>query len=577
MQVRSCLRGVLLAGGIGLLSGCSTLREPLYTDYWLTDPDAAGAATRFPERDPGPLVVAELAHKADLGICFSGGGTRSASATLGQLRGLREIGLLDRVRYISAVSGGAWAATPYVFLADGSDGRPAADERVFLGEYVPPHALTTNHLLQATRGSLAYVLSKTDVHLRNWANILALNGDESFSATLSAVLLDPFGLGDRNRFFTQSPASRDRILARHKHLSLDDFYVAHRDRPYLICGGTIRRYDLNPFKWAESKNKRIPVEYTPLYVGVRHRYDQVGRHTRTIGGGYVENFAYDTVEPRRAAGETGYQCRPRGGFAARFTLGDMLASSGAAPGELWLLRALLGLPVFEHWSPIPGANDGLAVSYKHEDGGNSENLGIMPLLARGVSNLIVFVNAPVPVLPGAVEARHRCPKDVALLFGSEPDGSPVGPKALDNQVFDRTRLHDLATELGRCASLGSPLVHCEAYDVLPNRLYGVAGGYRAKVCWVVLGPQLRGGSPGCQEPGPGRVRWLDELPAEVRGPICDCRWTFRHFPHLKTFLNKPSSLIDLTLPEAHAMAHFTSWAVVESGPRIKTFLALAAP
>ena len=508
MQVRGCLRLVLITGWLGLLSGCSTLRKPLYTEYWLSDPDTGGVATRFPERGPGPLAVPALGQKADLGICFSGGGTRSASATLGQLRGLREIGLLDRVRYISAVSGGAWAATPYVFLADGADGRPAADERIFLGDYVPPHALTTNHLLQATRGSLAYVLSKTDVHLRNWANVLTLNGDESFSATLSAVLL---------------------------------------------------------------------IEYTPLYVGVRHRYDQVGGHARIIGGGYVENFAYDTVEPRRAAGETGYWCRPRCGFAARFTLGDMLASSGAAPGELWLLRALLGLPVFEHWSPIPGANDGLAVSYKHEDGGNSENLGIMPLLARGVSNLIVFVNAPVPVLPGAVEARHRCPKDVALLFGSEPDGSPVGPKALDNQVFDRSRLHDLATGLGRCASLGAPLVHCEAYDVLPNRLYGVAGGYRAKVCWVVLGPQLRGGSPGCQEPGPGRVRWLDELPAEVRDPICDCRWSFRHFPHLKTFLNKPSSLIDLTLPESQAMAHFTSWAVVESGPQIKDFLALETP
>ncbi len=159
------------------------------------------------------------------------------------------------------------------------------------------------------------------------------------------------------------------------------------------------------------------------------------------------------------------------------------------------------------------------------------------------------------------------------------EGADWGPyrDELGDLLFQIVFHAHLATELGRCASLGAPLVHCEAYDVLPNRLYGVAGGYRAKVCWVVLGPQLRGRSPGCQEPGTGRVRWLDELPAEVRDPICDCRWSFRHFPHLKTFLNKPSSLIDLTLPESQAMAHFTSWAVVESGPQIKDFLALETP
>ena len=76
MQVRCCLRLVLTTGWLGLLSGCGTLREPLYTEYWLTDPDAGGASTRFPERGSDPLDVTELEQKADLGLCFSGGGTR---------------------------------------------------------------------------------------------------------------------------------------------------------------------------------------------------------------------------------------------------------------------------------------------------------------------------------------------------------------------------------------------------------------------------------------------------------------------------------------------------------------------
>ena len=43
------------------------------------------------------------------GVCFSGGSTRSHAATVGQLRGLTETGLIDQVGYLSAVSGGAWA------------------------------------------------------------------------------------------------------------------------------------------------------------------------------------------------------------------------------------------------------------------------------------------------------------------------------------------------------------------------------------------------------------------------------------------------------------------------------------
>ena len=59
-----------------------------------------------------------LRDKADLGVAFSGGGTRSAAAVVGQLRGLKAIGILDSVKYISAVSGGTWGSAPFTFLPD---------------------------------------------------------------------------------------------------------------------------------------------------------------------------------------------------------------------------------------------------------------------------------------------------------------------------------------------------------------------------------------------------------------------------------------------------------------------------
>ena len=49
------------------------------------------------------------ASRNTVGVCFSGGGSRALSATMGQLRGLRALGVLDDVLFISSVSGGTWA------------------------------------------------------------------------------------------------------------------------------------------------------------------------------------------------------------------------------------------------------------------------------------------------------------------------------------------------------------------------------------------------------------------------------------------------------------------------------------
>lgn len=76
----------------------------VHTEYWLAKP---GGRIAFPEQDPDGLVWKDLRTRDNIGICFSGGGARSATATIGQLRALRELGILHRTRYISSVSLGA--------------------------------------------------------------------------------------------------------------------------------------------------------------------------------------------------------------------------------------------------------------------------------------------------------------------------------------------------------------------------------------------------------------------------------------------------------------------------------------
>ena len=79
--------------------------------------DATQAGFNYPEQSDPELKVDGLTNRPNLGLAFSGGGTRSASATLGQLRGLNALGLLNKARYVSCVSGSSFVVTAFTLSA----------------------------------------------------------------------------------------------------------------------------------------------------------------------------------------------------------------------------------------------------------------------------------------------------------------------------------------------------------------------------------------------------------------------------------------------------------------------------
>lgn len=62
---------------------------------------------------PGAPIATGTGDDSVLGVCLSGGGIRSASFGLGVLSVLEQGGLMSNARYLSAVSGGSWAATSW--------------------------------------------------------------------------------------------------------------------------------------------------------------------------------------------------------------------------------------------------------------------------------------------------------------------------------------------------------------------------------------------------------------------------------------------------------------------------------
>jgi hypothetical protein len=70
-------------------------------------PPAPPATTPLDNGDP-PAALADAQQTSTFGVCFSGGGIRSATFNLGMLQGLAEKGLLPWVDYLSTVSGGGY-------------------------------------------------------------------------------------------------------------------------------------------------------------------------------------------------------------------------------------------------------------------------------------------------------------------------------------------------------------------------------------------------------------------------------------------------------------------------------------
>ncbi len=565
------------AGGIEYASV-----DALQVREWQLDP----ADPQFPEMtDP---ALAELRRRDAFGIAFSGGGTRAASAALGELRALEILGWLDRARYVTAVSGGAWAAVPFTFLPDRfTDGQ-------FLGPYIPPTELDEGLLRHAPQGSFARAIASTQVPGLYFSRLL-WRYDETYSRAIGKRILRDFDLYEGEdstrpcegpaRFFAAHESQRDRLIegavvrrpagnerwkclcpegSAGDRLCPDEFLLPAAGRPFLIAGATFL-----------EKKRRVkaehfhPVELTPLYAGIRQSFDFEHKDERlSFGGGFIETAAYDSVSRTPLpGGETEVRvCFKRpwpSRYRYRFTLSDMMGSSGAAP--VAILRGFgldtLGFPEFYH-RPVGGEHEtARAHEFAHGDGEHVDNLGLLPLLARGVEKILVFSNTQAEF---AVEdgGELGMSSDIRCYF--TPD-----PSATDNPCADKKRgalpifahpgLGEIQETYVDQAARGEPLVHCGIFEV-EQSLHGIQT-YAPRICWFHLS---------------GNRTWTDSIEQEVTRPsrligkLKTGGGQFKNFPHFRTIGERwwKLRLIDMSTEQVNALAHLTAWQVLKQAPMI---------
>ena len=106
----------------------------------------------YPEASLPDLV----SRTNNVGLAFSGGGSRAMVAAAGQLAALHELGLLREVRYISGISGGSWATAAYSFAQLGQNGT-ARDDDELLGRITAPENISTTSLDRVNPRSLRHL------------------------------------------------------------------------------------------------------------------------------------------------------------------------------------------------------------------------------------------------------------------------------------------------------------------------------------------------------------------------------------------------------------------------------------
>ena len=296
----------------------------------------------------GGLTVQRFVDRAtpgNVGICLSGGGSRALTAGMGQLRGLKALGLLEKTRALSTVSGGSWVGVTFEYLTAGT-----SDDAYLNGYVADPGRLVPTTAPGHTPAETLDVLPKGNVGSSVATKLFSVPAlaVEAFllfkffktppnflwQALIGLHILKPYGLFDPgSRFSPTSLFSWDQetldqdvtrggtqLTGETAHLVAAG--AGRAQRPYLLCNTSM-------FLAEPDTGYRLlaPVQATPFFTGIVGTPRGVDVNDRKPGGGGVTSFGFSSNPTAVAAPEVTV------GQLRQWALADIVGASSAAFAE----------------------------------------------------------------------------------------------------------------------------------------------------------------------------------------------------------------------------------------------------
>jgi hypothetical protein len=552
----------------------------------MNSPDTDLAATVnlffFPEPHagaPGNPLAPPNSHSKDVTVCFSGGGSRALSAALGQLRGLHQLGLLDKTRTLSGVSGGAWATIAYTFLPEAiSDSdflggvcedpsKLTVDEHSSESAACELDSLTPNNLgrvpgrlnlLNASAQALEWHSQGVPDH-EIWVRLVGKNIFQDYQRYTS--------YGQSNYFTWSEDWFSQKIAPHNPQLKCDDFYLLPSDRyrPALFIHGSLIPRE------GEHDDELLPFMFSPGGSGVLSSFPAGPGQQLAIGGGAIDSFGL------ASAGQSsiGPGLQQVELAADKFSLADMAGISSSFFAEtLSSMHPELDslIPRYRYW-PVTEADDTPGHVYGFADGGDLENTGIASMLRFAPANLIAFVNSANPL---RLDERYSCAiidSQVPPLFGYQPytrDATWTGqdwayklypqegdPEALlqadyaifrHNQVFPSSAFKDFLAQLwGAQQRGGTVLCKQENLATVANDKYGVQAGH-VNILWAYNNPV---------DEWRRQLHWAVDAAIDVD-------------PLTSSFPCYPTAEIELSARQVNLLAHLSCWNIISENAHSNT-------
>lgn len=469
------------------------------------------------------------------------------SLAMGQLRALESLGIMKSIDAISSVSGGTWASSVYMFSTMSMDD--------LLGTATSPSNLTMDVLRQAPAALGATVVDSNTLWTVASLSSAGVALNRLWQEAVSKIILEPFGLNDKETFMAASTAAVAAIIGKNPDLSSWSFLTPVADRPKVfIMGGTL----LAP-TGEHVNNNSVSFQMSPDFVGSPFypNGENVSYQTTEnvmVGGGLVETFAFGGTQPTpQSAGEEVSLPSPR----LPFTLSDAVGISSAAFAALFsnYTRTLSSLnPTIDYWPVMQAGEVQPSIEFQVGDGANIENTGVLEVLQRGARKILWFANTADPLATrdefdfcglssgAAVAPDGKISNEISNKFGYGQAHFVV------DTIFADSDFAPLVCELQKLVEAGQPAVVHKSMQVLPNPWWGIVGGYNVEL--VLFYNEVS-------------TAFLDELPADTQAELAKgSSGAFGSFPQLATI--GPNTILqplDLRAEQVNLLAAYSEYAV----------------
>ena len=527
------------------------------THVWLVD---FGGAFQYPES-----AEPDVSKKADIGIALSGGGLRAACLSLGFLRAFHPLGLLRRAKYISSISGGSWTHGPMTYSTGPLE--------TFLGTVLSPSDCSKDNLeASVTAGGHAEVLAKCNFipsvvedFVKNEATKLLRPGQiDWWSHAVGSVFFEPHGIAVTRPTLPTVPGPQQGLSeseAAASGVAREHVYPCRplADFPYPIVNGTVL---------VGGTRMGVPIEFTPLYYGIPPKVTTTGGVA--LGGALVGPPAACYAGPQSvaagASGPVGLPSTPSAVISVVEQAGISSAFLAQQYGDSLSDKTfeLASFPLKPYWSPTAGTSS----TVKLADGRGTDNTGVLALLRRRCSFIVVCLANNMSVTSDMTDANTSALGTLAGLFGRQQSSTPVDTVCNDDyntqrRVFPPEKWDELLAGLRALHAAGKAPVYRLEVDVLRNDLICVPGGHKAILVVCV--------NDDC-------AAFTEMLPDDTKKQLADDNHESKLLSeadekaiavglargNLNAFPNFPITRLGYTPVATALLIHFASWMILSS-------------